>query len=439
MRLATLYQYRWLLIRLPILVLAMVTASCLWLLVYPMPPMQLSITTAAADGVYFRHAQAYAERFAAHGVRLTVLPSAGSQQNQDRLRTAVAPSDLAFMQGGFGYLGTTLGGIGQGRSRIETLANVNIEVVWIFSRNRDINALAELQDLRVAMGPPGSGSREIALKLLEQARFDTRNATFSELSGEEAVRAMRQNQIDVVMMVAPPESLIVRNMLNVPGVRLVSLHKSAAITERNPNLESRLLAEGALGNHQPPQDITVLTTSSSLVAREDLHPALKRLATAVAIDVHTAGGLFHRAGDFPSLRRIDFPIAPQSRNTLVHGLPPLERLLPFWWAQLFERILLIVLPVALISVWLMQLVPNYLRWALESRLNRWYGELKFIENDLSQQALSGLDLSRFMSRLTDMDKALLAFACPKELMPRSFTLHQHIEFVRQRLYRMRGR
>lgn len=439
MRLATLYQYRWLLIRLPILVLAVVTASGLWLLVYPMPTMQLSITTAAADGVYFRHAQTYAERFAAHGVRLTIQPSAGSQQNEDRLRKTVAPSDLAFMQGGFGYLGTTLNGIDQGRSRIETLANVNIEVVWIFARNRDINALAELQDLRVAMGPPGSGSREIALKLLEQARLDMKDATFSELTGEEAVRAMLQNRIDVVMMVAPPESPVVRNMLNVPGVRLVNLHKSAAITERNPNLESRLLAQGALGNHQPPQDITVLTTFSSLVAREDLHPALKRLATAVAMDVHTAGGLFHKAGDFPSLRRIDFPTAPQSRHTLLHGLPLLERLFPFWWAQLLERILLIVLPVALITAWLMQLVPDYLRWALESRLNRWYGELKFIENDLSQQALSGLDLSRFMSRLTDMDKALLAFSCPKELMPRSFTLHQHIEFVRQRLYRMRGR
>lgn len=41
----------------------------------------------------------------------------------------MAPSDLAFVQGGFGHLGTTLSGLSQDRSRIQTLANLNIEVV----------------------------------------------------------------------------------------------------------------------------------------------------------------------------------------------------------------------------------------------------------------------------------------------------------------------
>ena len=77
--------------------------------------------------------------------------------------------------------------------------------------------------------------------------------------------------------------------------------------------------------------------------------------------------------------------------------------------------------------------------ALESRVNRWYGELKFIENDLSQEVISWLDLTRYLSRLNGIDNTLLAFSCPKDLMARCYMLHQHIEFVRQRLYRMRGR
>ena len=101
--------------------------------------------------------------------------------------------------------------------------------------------------------------------------------------------------------------------------------------------------------------------------------------------------------------------------------------------------LLIILPVTLVAVWLMQLIPAYFRLALESRVNRWYGELKFIENDLSQEVISGLDLTRYLSRLNGIDNTLLAFSCPKDLMARCYMLHQHIEFVRQRLYRMRGR
>ena len=87
----------------------------------------------------------------------------------------------------------------------------------------------------------------------------------------------------------------------------------------------------------------------------------------------------------------------------------------------------------------MRSIPHYLRWALQSRVNRWYGRLKFIENDLSQQAVSGLDLTRFLSRLNKIDASVLAFACPNYLMARCFMLQQHIEFVRQRLYRLRGR
>ncbi len=434
---AKLYQRKWLLIRLPVVALAMAVAACLWLLVFPMPPSRLSITTAATDGAYYRHAQRYAERFAAHGITLEVLPSEGSQQNQDRLRQAVAPADLAFMQGGFGYLGTSLER--RDRARIETLANVDAEAVWIFTRNREIDSLNQLQGLRVAVGPEGSGSRKVALKLLEQARIEMKDLTLSKLTGSAAVQAMRQNQMDVVLMVASPESFAVQNMLRLPGIQLANLRKSAAITERNPYLESRLLAQGTLDTRLPPRDITLLTTSASQVAREGLHPALKRLAIAVAMDVHTGGGLFNRAGDFPSLRRIDFPTAPQARDTLVHGLPLLERVLPFWWAQVTERILLIVLPVTLMALWLMRLIPAYLRWVLESRVNRWYGELKFIENDLNQPSLSGLDLTRFLLRLNGIDRTLMAFACPRDLMARCYTLHQHIEFVRQRLYRMRGR
>ncbi len=434
---ARLYQHKWLLIRLPVIVLAVATAACLWVFVYPMPPTRLSITTAATDGAYYRHAMRYAEKFADRGVTLEVQSSAGSQQNQERLRQEQSPSDLAFMQGGFGYLGGS--SERRGRSRIETLANVDVEAVWMFTRARDIESLGQLQGLRFAIGPQGSGSRNVALKLLEQARVATKDISLSPLSGSAAVQAMRQNQLDVVLMVAPPESFAIQNMLSLPGIQLVNLRKAAAITERNPFLESRLLSQGTLDTNLPPRDITLLTTSASLVARDALHPALKRLALSVAMEVHTGGGLFFRAGDFPSLRRIDFPTSPQARTTLVNGLPLVERLLPFWWAQVAERMLLLVLPVMLVAVWLMRLIPSYIRWMVESRLNRWYGELKYIENDLTDEGLSGLELTRFLQRLNGMDKALLAFACPKELMARCYTLHQHIEFVRQRLYRMRGR
>lgn len=118
-----------------------------------MPPDRLSITTAGKDGAY--HLQA--KKYAAHGIQLDVQISEGSQENLERLRSTPATSDLALMQGGFGQLGSAIGK--RERSRIETLANVNIEAgkvqalaviglepVWIFS---SLTVLAAWQTRKV--------------------------------------------------------------------------------------------------------------------------------------------------------------------------------------------------------------------------------------------------------------------------------------------------
>ena len=437
MRISWLYQRKWLLIKLPVACMALAVIAWLWLFVYPMPPDRVSITTAGKDGAYYRMAQQYAEVFARHGVALDVQTSQGSQENLDRLRNMSTPPGMALIQGGFGYSGSHTAI--RERSHVETLANVTTEALWIFSLNRNITSLDQLQGLRVAVGAEKSGSRKVALKLFEQARIAPKDLTLLPYMGIESVEALRMGKVDAVFMVVPRDSTTLQAMLNVPGIQLASLQKTAAIIERNLYLEAALLPKGTLDGRLPARDTVMLTAPASLVAQDKLHPALKRLAIASAMEVNNNGGLFHRAGDFPSLRRIDFPTAAVARATLANGLRWHERVLPFWWAQFAERIVLLVLPVLALSLWLMQRIPDYMRWALQSRVIRWYGELKFIENDLSQQAVSGIDLTRHLSRLNNIDSAIVAFHCPKDLMARCYTLHQHIEFVRQRLYRMRGR
>ena len=437
MNIAWIYQRIWLLIRLPIAIAAIAVTTWLWLFVHPMPPNRLSISTAGDKGSYHRMAIRYAEAFSSRGVQLDIQTSEGTQQNLDRLVSSPPQADLALVQGGFGILGAATSN--RERSRIETLANVNTEAVWIFSLNRNITSLNQLTGLRVAVGPERSGSRKVALKLFEQARIDPKTLTLLPQFGLASVGALQQGLVDVLFTVSPRDSATIQNLISLPGIQIASLNRLAAIVERNTYLETSLLAQGALASNLPARDTGMLTMSTSLVAREGLHPALKRLAIATAMELNTTAGLFHRAGEFPSLRRIDFPTAPMARSVLSGGLRLHEKLLPFWWAQFLERFALLVLPVGLIALWLMQQIPQYLRWALQSRVNRWYGELKFIENDLSHETVSGLDLTRFLSRLNGIDRAVLAFECPKDLTARCYTLHQHIEFVRQRLYRMRGR
>jgi TRAP transporter TAXI family solute receptor len=435
---ARLYQRKWLLIKLPIALLALGIMAWVWARWLPMPPTSLSISTGRTDGAYHASALAYQKELAARGIALTVLESEGSAQNLARLRGASQPpADLAFVQGGAGYPGT----VREPGARVQTLARVDIEPLWIFSRIAGLDSLQQLQGQRVSLGDAGSGTRRLAVSLLEQVRLTPRDLVESNLQGLRAVDGLRQGLLDVAVFVAAPTSPVVQAAVQAPGVHLVQLRMSGALTERLPYLQPRLLPQGSLdaGARNPPRDTTMLVTVSSLVARADLHPALQRQVADVARRLHAGPGLFHRAGEFPSLRRIEFPGSGEARRTLAHGLPWLERHLPFWWAQVAWRLLVVCLPVALVACWFARMVPAYLRWVVESRVARWYGELKYIEDELSRETLSGLDLSKYVNRLNDIERRMSALATPAYLMPRWFTLRQHIDFVRLGLFKQRGR
>jgi TRAP-type uncharacterized transport system substrate-binding protein len=435
---ARIYQRKWALIKLPIAVLAALAIVLLWHFLLPMPPTELTLGSGRSDGVYHLHAQRYVEHFARYGVKLHLQPSEGSDQNLERLRGRTEPRvDLAFVQGGSGYVGAEA----EGGERVETIARVDVEPLWIFSRLAGLDALQQLQGLRLSLGPRRSGGRRVALQLLEQVRLKPKDWVDSDKVGMDAARALMQGQLDAMVLVAAPQSPVVRALVQAPGVYLVQLRRSAAVTERLPYLQHRLLPQGAMdpAGRWPAQDASVLTTLSSLLARADLHPALQRLAAQVAVEVHGRPGVFHAAGTLPTLKRIEFPASDEARQVLLHGLPWLERQLPFWWSQFVLRLLVIALPVVLLAFWAARIVPAYLRWLLESRVARWYGELKYIEDDLARDATSELDLSKYNLRLADIERRMADFVTPPYLMPRWYTLRQHVDFVRSRLVRRRGR
>ena len=427
---ARIYRSKWVLVRLPLSVAAVALCAALWVLLLPMPPSRITIASGLPEGVYHAYAQKYAEVFARHGVGLDVAASDGSEMNLRRLRGQAEPQvELAFVQGGMAPESSV-------HTRLETIARVDHEPLWIFSRF-PLDSLEQLSGLRVSLGPKGSGTRQLAIALLQQVRMGPRDVIDSDISGMPAAHALRQGTLDAVLMVSAPQSAVVGELLRTPGVTLVQLRRSAALIERLPYLQLRLLPRGSIdpASRLPARDVALLVTTTSLVARADLHPALQRLAAEAAREVHAGAGTFHRAGDFPTLRRIEFPASAEARRTLAGGRPWLEEHLPFWWAQLAIRVLAICLPVAFLAWWFAHTIPAYLRWLMESRIARWYGELKFIEHEVAARSPSGADRLNYLRQLATIEKNMAAFHAPPYLMPRWFTLRDHVAFVRARLYR----
>lgn len=435
----TFYRHRWLLVRLPLILAGLALATAAWSWLYPMPAASLTLSGGLADGAYELYAARYAEALAKHGVDVRVVASEGSSENLGRLRASPPQADLAFVQGGFGWSSIAEAAAGEGK--IQTLVGVDIEALWLFTHQPNLQSLEDLRGLRVAIGPEGSGHRVLFLRLLKQQLLAPEALQLSPLTGLAARDALSKGEVDAVFMVASPAAPAVTALMATPKVVLASLHRTAGMADRNNFLDSRLLPQDSLGASLPPQDVAILTTHTHLLTRSDLDPALKRLATAVAIEVHQGQGAFHRPGEYPLLRSSDFPAAQESRQVLKQGLGTLEQYVPFFWTQALHRLVVIGLPIALLVALLGWLVPKILRWRLESRVTRWYGELKYIEHDLTRDAinLGGIELNRIVSRIRSIDQRVSDMKLPAELAQRWYTLRQHIGFVKSLVREYRGR
>jgi uncharacterized protein len=431
------YQWRWLVIYLPIWLSAFVAFFQLSAAYMPLPPSSISISAGREGGMYYSHAQQYAKLLKERGVDLQIIESAGSGENLERLRSTKRVADLAFVQGGYAVSEAS----GVDSAPVQTLANVDIEPIWVFSRYKDVESLLRLQGTKVSIGQPGSGSRVVAMRMLQQVRLELKDFQVSELAGRDAVKALKEGSLDAAIFVAAPNAPVVQELLIAPGIHLALLKRSAALNERMPYLDARFVAAGSLHAQrtQPTRDSILLSTVASVIVREDTHPLIKRLMTHILLQTHSPAGPLHRAGEFPHLKRLEFPSAPQAREVLRSGLPWLEDKLNPVGAQTVYRLLVIGLPLAALAMLLCYSIPTYLHWRMQSSINRWYGELKYIENTLKSEKPSGLELAKFRQEILHIRNQVQKLTVPQTYMKRMFMLQQHIDLVLNELVNTQSR
>ena len=97
-----------------------------------------------------------------------------------------------------------------------------------------------------------------------------------------------------------------------------------------------------LGRDIPGQDYHLIAPTATLVAREDLHPALVDLFVKAAGEIHGGAGWFQQQGQFPSPKYTEIPVADEAAKYYRDGPPFLQRYMRFWLANLFERLWVVV-------------------------------------------------------------------------------------------------
>jgi len=413
-----------------VIALLVVLAGALFYLivVQPAPPKFITMATGAEGGAYQQFGERYRATLARHGVELRLLPTHGSVENLQKLDDPASGVDVALVQGGLTS--------DKESPHLLSLGTMFYEPVWIFAQGQAPKRSGELKDKRVSLGPEGSGSRKLGLDLIRAVGMDPSVIRLIDLPVPALPAALRSRELDVAVLVAPWESSIVRELLADEQVRAVPFPRADAHVALRPFLTKVVVPQGVadMANNRPPADLVLVAPKTSLIVRKDLHPALQYLLLEAATEVHSAPGIFQKAGQFPAAEPIDLPLTDEARQYYRTGPPFLLRYMPFWIAIFVGRLLIVLLPVIGVMFPLFRLAPAIYGWYIRRRIFTLYGELKFIEAELESPAAASGGRER-LERLDRLEQRANRLRVPIMFSHFLYTLRAHMELVRGRVTR----
>ncbi|HYP70147.1 MAG TPA: TAXI family TRAP transporter solute-binding subunit [Variovorax sp.] len=411
----------------------------------PQPPKQVTLATGPAGSAYAEFGKRYADALKPSGIEVILKPTDGSLDNLELLRKGEA--DVAFVRGG------SADPVADEEAGLTSLGALFYEPLWVFYRSdvarqielkkkkserkkegehSELNALVQLKGFKLNIDKPGSGVPEVVTQLLRANRVDPKSIQLSNLEQTPAAEALQAGLLDAIVLASAPQSPLVQRLLRTPGIELMNFEQAEAYVRRFSFLSDVTLPRGVvdLASDLPAHDVTLLATTTSLLSRENTHPALRQLFAQSAQAIHSSGGWFNRARDFPNTRTSELPVSPEG-DRAINGAPPFwQRYLPFWASNLFERMWLVLGGLVVLMLPLGRVVPPLYQFRVRSRVFRWYAQLRDIEQraDNRSEAPEVL-LSELEALETNANKITVPLSYASEL----YELRSNIYSTRKRL------
>jgi uncharacterized protein len=410
------------------------------LFVEPPPPRKIVIASGSQNGAYFRFAQKYAEELRKDGLSVEVRETSGSVENLGLLKQEGSGVAVAIVQSGVASADDV--------ELFYTLGSLYHEPLWVFYRGDvQLERLGQLAGQRIGVGPTGSGTYAVAMRLLA-ANGLTDSAASSGKSRTvlvpdnvaDAASSLQNGKLDAAFFVAGFEAVYIQRLLTDRSVKLLSFDQHEAYHRRFRFLASVTVPAGManLGQNIPGRDIALVAPTAMLVVRKDFHPALVPLLLATATRIHGKGDELSEPGEFPSESYCDFPLSEDARRFFKSGQPVLQRLLPFWLASLADRAKVMLIPLVMLMMPLLRAAPPLMRWRTRRKIYRWYSDLR----EIDQRVLSGVsdaELDHEIARLRDIEHQVAYVDVPLSYMEEFYHLRLHLGMLQERLVALRAR
>jgi TRAP transporter TAXI family solute receptor len=226
---------------------------------------ELRLSSGTPGGTYHSFATQLAKAVNARSsiLRLSVLNSAGANQNAERLATRAA--ELGLIQS-------------------DTILNRNSAIAarlfpeilhLIARRDAGIASIPDLKGKRVALLPHGSGGNALFTRLLQHYELSDNDVTELHGSLREGEEALKTGKADALFIVIALGNKAIENLIEEANVTLVPIEQAEALAMFDPALRATTIPVGAYSGRVPvpAHSISVIAVDSFLAVRRDVPDA----------------------------------------------------------------------------------------------------------------------------------------------------------------------
>ena len=106
----------------------------------------------------------------------------------------------------------------------------------------------------------------------------------------------------------------------------------------------------------------------------------------------------------------------------------LQRYLPFWFANLIERMWPVLVTIIAILIPLSRMLPPLYQFRIRSRIFRWYAQLREVEDAVGKRPADEL-----LAELQGLEALVEGVSVPLSYADELYSLRSHIQMVGNRL------
>ncbi len=420
----------------PLLLVLLLGLIGVWWYADPPPPRHVVMATGQPGGSYEILGKKYAAFFEKKGITLELLATQGAQENIEYLADRKNPVQAAFVQAGVFSP--------HGVKGVQSLGTISYDPIWLFYRGKEVkeNDFQEIKarsryflNSRMSVGEMGSGTHAQAIQIMRANGFEE-GAHFLYLSGAKSVEALKKGEIDAAFIVDAYEAPNVQALLSDPNIRLAAFPRAEAYSRLLPYMQILKVPTGgfSLIRNFPSMDIKLMASTTNLLIDDRMHPALQFLFLEAAREISGKASFFAAHGEFPAFKNTGLPQSPVALHYEKNGSPLLMLYLPFWLAEMVNRLIFVFLPFCALAYPVLLTLPGYRNKRMRRKINQLYGVLKTYEQELTNDYQPDAK-DEYLKKLDLLEYQALQLKVSKSMAGDYYALRTSIDYVRNCLNR----